>query len=427
MKRASLRALTVAVVCAASATAMGFTPGASKWNPAQLPIGYRINAASAPASIGSAMGISTVDAAFATWAAPACTAWRARNDGASTMTRARAGDSERTILWIQGARGSWPSELGSESSTIGVTTPVWRSGGYFIDADIQFNAVGFTWGAGTAGTVDTQTIALHEEGHFLGLDHTSVRAAIMFASYGGGQNRSLNADDQAGVCSLYPSGMTPPPTDAGSPPRDASTPPVGGELGATCNMSSPCASGNLCVCRSASDCFCSRRCEGTPCPTGFNCTNTSVGSLCLPGGGTMNPTGRIGDPCTSGTECSTGICVRGTSGAFCSQVCADDCSCPQAFSCVATTQAGVSICAAGTNTCDTGTLDGGLVVPDSGNSGGGEDGGVMDAARDGGRVAPVEEGCRCSAPGRAGGSDAAHGALALAAVVAVTLGRRRKR
>lgn len=422
------RSALVLAVLGATSVASAYTPSASKWNPASLPIGYRVNGASAPTSIGSAGAIAAVEAGFATWAAPACTTWRSTNQGASTRTRAQAGDSERTILWIQGAAGSWPAELGSETSTIGVTTPVWRSGGYFIDADIQFNAVGFRWGNGSSGTVDTQSIAVHEEGHFLGLDHTSVRGAVMFPSYSGGQVRNLSSDDQAGVCALYPSGMAVP--DAGVV-ADSGVSPGGGDVGAVCNASTPCAAGNRCVCRSATDCFCSRSCSASsPCPSGFQCANTSIGALCVPGGGGMMGTGRTGDPCTAPDQCSTGLCVQGGGGAaFCSQACTDDCSCPNNFSCFRTSMAGLNVCGPGTNMCNPATDDaGGGVVESDASAPPPVDGSATndaDGSSDGGRMPPVEMGgCKCSTPGSTPGGSGLW-ALALAAGAAV-LGRRHR-
>jgi|LNFM01.1.fsa_nt_gb hypothetical protein len=428
-KVSSRSTVALAFACVALAqSASGYTPSASRWNPASLPIGYRINAASAPAALGAAAAVSTVEAGFATWAAPACTTWRTRNEGSTAVTRARSGDSERSVLWIS---GTWPSELGSPSSVIGVTTPVWRSGGFFIDADIQFNAVGFRWGDGTGGTVDTQSIAVHEEGHFLGLDHTNVRGSIMLASYSGGQVRNLSSDDQAGVCFLYPSGTMPPSDGGVMPPADSGvTPGGGGGVGAVCNMTTPCGAGNRCVCRAANDCFCSRGCSSSsPCPSGFQCANTSIGPLCVPGGGgTMMGMGGTGDPCTTPDQCGTGLCVRGPSGtAFCSQACTDDCSCPTNFSCFMTSMAGLSVCGPGTNTCS--PTDGGVTEQDSGvtepamDSGATADGG---ASGDGGRVVPTESGgCKCSTPGSTrsnAGSWAIVGlALGLAAI------RRRRR
>lgn len=429
----------VLALAALSATSLAnaYTPSASKWNPASLPIGYRVNGASAPASIGAAGAIAAVEAGFATWAAPACTAWRSTNLGSTSRTRAQSGDSERSILWIQGPAGSWPAELGSETSTIGVTTPVWRSGGYFIDADIQFNAVGFRWGNGSGGTVDTQSIAVHEEGHFLGLDHTSVRGAVMYPSYAGGQIRNLSADDQAGVCALYPAGTA--VSDAGVA-ADSGVSPGGGDVGAVCSASAPCAAGNRCVCRSATDCFCSRSCSASaPCPSGFQCANTNLGALCIPGGGGMMGTGRTGDPCTAPEQCATGLCVQGRSGgAFCSQACADDCSCPSDFACFRTSMAGLNVCGPGTNECDP-TMDdagGGVMEPDASapppvDSGvPSEDRDVTNDAgvssSDGGRMPPVEMGaCQCSAPGS---SRSASGvwAMALAAGAMMVLASPRR-
>lgn len=422
-KFAVIAAITTLVV-AASSTA--YTPSASKWDPRSLPISYVINSNSAPASLGAAGAISAVNAGFATWSAPACTTWRSNNAGSSNLTRARTGDSEHSILWIQGAAGSWPGELGAENSTIGVTTPVWRNPGYFIDADIQFNAVGFRWGNGSGGTVDTQSIAVHEEGHFLGLDHTNIRGAVMFPSYSGGQVRNLNPDDQAGVCFLYPSGMAIP--DSGMMMMG------GGGVGDVCSMASPCADGNRCVCRSANDCFCSRMCSNaSPCPNMFQCVNTNIGQLCVPGGGMMMGmgTGRTGDPCTGGGDCSTGVCVRDPMGqTFCSQVCSDDCSCPNAFHCVMTSMAGTSVCAQGNNTCAGMETDSGVSDPDTGIVADVPTVAMDASVRPDGGYGQEMGGCRCSTPGQRSSAPGQHRSqvmFALAAAMAATLSTRRNR
>ncbi len=422
-KLAAIAAGTLALL---SLESEAYTPAASKWDPRSLPITYVVNANSAPASLGAPGAIAAVNAGFASWAAPACTTWRATNGGASALTRARTGDAERSVLWIQGPPGTWPGEFGSENSTIGVTTPVWRNPGYFIDADIQFNAVGFRWGDGSGGTVDTQSIAVHEEGHFLGLDHTNVRGAVMFPSYSGGQTRNLSADDQGGVCFLYPSGMMMVIPDAGMMAG-------GGAVGDVCNAGAPCAAGNRCVCRSQNDCFCSRPCSGaSPCPNSFQCVNTNVGQLCVPGGGMMMGmgTGRTGDPCTGGGDCSTGVCVRGPNGQpFCSQVCTDDCSCPNAFTCVPTSVAGTSVCAAGNNTCMA-DVDSGVSDPDSGVVSDVPTARVMDGGRPDGGYGVEPGGCRCSTPGRdtnSSTSGSARVVFALAAAATVSLLKRRVR
>ena len=50
--------------------------------------------------------------------------------------------------------------------------------------------------------IDLQTVALHEIGHSLGLNHTGVAGAVMEAFYNGSR-RALAADDIAGIRSIY--------------------------------------------------------------------------------------------------------------------------------------------------------------------------------------------------------------------------------
>jgi hypothetical protein len=49
---------------------------------------------------------------------------------------------------------------------------------------------------------DIQTVAVHEFGHSLGLDHSSLSSAVMFASYNG-IDSALSADDVAGIQAVY--------------------------------------------------------------------------------------------------------------------------------------------------------------------------------------------------------------------------------
>lgn len=50
--------------------------------------------------------------------------------------------------------------------------------------------------------IDLDTVALHEAGHTLGLNHSADSTAVMYAFYGG-PRRTLTADDIAGMRSLY--------------------------------------------------------------------------------------------------------------------------------------------------------------------------------------------------------------------------------
>ena len=64
--------------------------------------------------------------------------------------------------------------------------------------DIFFNST-LNWGA---GGFDLETVALHEIGHALGMAHSAVTTAVMYANYNG-IKQSLTADDISGIDSIY--------------------------------------------------------------------------------------------------------------------------------------------------------------------------------------------------------------------------------
>lgn len=95
------------------------------------------------------------------------------------------------------------------------TTYYWFNGSGFLDADIVFWDGGFRFFAGSSGCSGgfyIEDIAAHEFGHALGLGHTDVAGATMFPSASSCSTalRSLEADDIAGVQSLYPPTALPP-------------------------------------------------------------------------------------------------------------------------------------------------------------------------------------------------------------------------
>jgi predicted Zn-dependent protease len=64
------------------------------------------------------------------------------------------------------------------------------------------------WVDSISGDVDLETVAIHEIGHTLGLDHSDDPNAIMYPSYDG-PHRTLGADDIAGIQELYGVASTP--------------------------------------------------------------------------------------------------------------------------------------------------------------------------------------------------------------------------
>jgi hypothetical protein len=65
--------------------------------------------------------------------------------------------------------------------------------------DIVFNST-VAWQIGTG--YDLETVAIHEIGHALGMDHSQIQQAVMYACYNG-VKQSLNSDDVAGIQSIY--------------------------------------------------------------------------------------------------------------------------------------------------------------------------------------------------------------------------------
>jgi matrixin len=98
------------------------------------------------------------------------------------------------------------------------TTYTWFSGSRMLEADMVFWDAGFQFFTGSTGCSAgfyIEDVATHEFGHALGLGHSAVGTATMYPSIStcSQQARSLDADDIAGVLSLYP-----PTTAAPTPP-----------------------------------------------------------------------------------------------------------------------------------------------------------------------------------------------------------------
>ena len=80
--------------------------------------------------------------------------------------------------------------------------------GAILDADIIFDpTLPYSTDTTTPATsYDLQSVATHEIGHMLGLDHSTILSATMFPRVSAGVNapRVLSSDDIAGVSSIYP-------------------------------------------------------------------------------------------------------------------------------------------------------------------------------------------------------------------------------
>ena len=196
------------------------TPRSDAWEPIStcgadtphwesLPVAWQLTRIGG--TMYSGLPNSQVEAAFQRsfegWTDPAscCTSFGATYLGPTTT----AFDLDDTVNVIEFEEGSWDPAYGSVNSTIAITAPVWYTGSCEIfTADELYNAVGFSFTTTDSpgfGDTDLESIAAHENGHLLGLDHPPIPASTMYASYGGGIGpRSLDVDDENGLCAIYP-------------------------------------------------------------------------------------------------------------------------------------------------------------------------------------------------------------------------------
>ena len=84
--------------------------------------------------------------------------------------------------------------------------------GELWDSDLEINSFEYQFSTGSPVTSnDLDSMLTHEVGHMLGLGHTLVKNATMYAQYTEGTDtlRTLAADDLAGICATYPTDRVP--------------------------------------------------------------------------------------------------------------------------------------------------------------------------------------------------------------------------
>ena len=112
------------------------------------------------------------------------------NGAALSSLGNQQGDSNFGDIRIAGA------SLGSGTLAEAFTPPPLNGG--TLACDIEINTAQ-TWGS---SGYDLETVAIHEFGHALGMDHSAIYSADMYAYYVG-QKQALTADDISGIQSIY--------------------------------------------------------------------------------------------------------------------------------------------------------------------------------------------------------------------------------
>jgi hypothetical protein len=136
-----------------------------------------------------------VRAALATWAAavPLTFTEVSRNQSPDVAVDWRpAADPDHSMIGGVLAHADFPPACGVVTDTL--PKPV-----HFDDSETAWSVTP------SAGTFDIETVALHELGHILGLQHSDVPGSVMFPSVAANTtNRALTPDDLLGIRQLYP-------------------------------------------------------------------------------------------------------------------------------------------------------------------------------------------------------------------------------
>jgi hypothetical protein len=188
----------------------GGEPQLDRWDFTAFPVVWNLNPSSGTNISGSRSVAQVMEESFA--------AWKSAPNAAVDVNR--GSDSALTALDNSGTNlicFTCSHDEFSDSSTLAVTVSFVANGtgqddfhggkskfaGQMIKAAIFFNPkVAFSTDGPGSGVQDLQAVAVHEIGHFFGLNHSAVVRAVMYRA--ASNIHTLGYDDVAALSRLYP-------------------------------------------------------------------------------------------------------------------------------------------------------------------------------------------------------------------------------
>lgn len=158
--------------------------------------------------------LNSVRSAAAQWQAVSGTILKfSEGDLLSPGVDINGNDNRNVIYWVKEAAPSGAVLVNNERSEISgalaVTFPTYFEDHTIVEADMVFNGVNHRWFTDYTNSFSkdnlVEAVALHEFGHFIGLQHSPLGAASMFSRTVAGVSVSagLTLDEVAAVRSLY--------------------------------------------------------------------------------------------------------------------------------------------------------------------------------------------------------------------------------
>lgn len=329
-------ALACTTLCSASPSHAFKLLGAA-WNPDRGPITYSIEPSGSD-DIADDSEAEALRTSFRRWSCNIKTSIRFIESPTPGVKALDLNDNINTLFWDE------TGEFGLGPATLGITlgnAPAEEGQTVVREAaDIVFNGFDSTWSADDGPTaVDVQSIAMHEIGHWMGLDHPctddteadclGADDAVMTPVYPGGLVRDPRTDDINGIQQMYPS-------------TDESTCDGPFRAGEECVCNESCVAGLLCSPNAdGSKQVCSPTCDSgnSVCAPGFACilgipdeSGTTSGTCLQLATDARKPPASI---CENDAQCERGLCIAVASvgRSICRVSCAADEECPAGYAC----------------------------------------------------------------------------------------------